>query len=242
MAMQSTAERARIESDFATQQISICGKTFIADLSGALFWPAEDALIFGDLHLEKGSAMASRGALVPPYDTRATLRRLSEIIDSYQPSRVIALGDSLHDPGAAERLPQNELHQIRMLQHGRHWYWITGNHDPHIPEALGGIVIEVLMLGGLTFRHEPASRQATHEIAGHLHPAAKIKINGYTMRRSCFVSNGRRLVVPAFGAYTGGLNVLDEAFAPLFPGDALHVWMLGQEGVYPVAATQLRAD
>ena len=230
------------EENFAHSTVTVCGKTFVADKSGALFWPDEDLLIVADLHLEKGSSFAKRGSLLPPYDTRSTLGRLYKVTERFDPATIVALGDSLHEASAADRMGREELDLIHELQENRSWYWVTGNHDPEIPEFLGGQVVDDLTVGGLSLRHEPFEGPVTHEIAGHLHPAAKIAMRGHSMRRPCFVSNGRRLVVPAFGAYTGGLNVMDDAFAPLFGGQGVYIWMLGHEGIYPVAARQLKED
>ena len=228
--------------DFWDQPISICGKAFRADISGALYWPAEDALIVADLHLEKGSAFASRGQLLPPYDTRETLIRLAEAIDRYDAATVIALGDSLHDPAAADRIDASDLETLRIMQADREWIWVTGNHDPEIAALLGGYVTPDLVVAGLTLRHEPAAAPVTHEIAGHLHPAARLCMHGYSIRRPCFVGNGLRLVLPAFGSYAGGLNIMDSAFDPLFGVGGVSVWMLGHTGLYPVATRLLRED
>jgi hypothetical protein len=234
-------ERASI-TDYATQTITVCGKPFVADMSGALYWPGEHTLIVADLHLEKASSYAERGRLLPPYDTRETLQRLAEAIDRYEPGRVIALGDSLHDRGAAGRMEREDLDILAMLQEDRQWLWVTGNHDPAIGDGLGGAVLDRVALGGLRLQHEPGAGRVTHEIAAHLHPAARLSVYGHALRRPCFVGNGRRLVMPAFGALAGGLNILDAAFEPLFGSDGMHVWMLGQEGVYPVATRQLVGD
>jgi uncharacterized protein len=228
--------------DFADQPLSICGKAFVAHKFGALYWPGEDALIVADLHLEKGSAFAARGQMLPPYDTRETLNKLAALIDHYQPETVIALGDSLHDRDAAARMDSRDLETLHILQEDRDWIWITGNHDPEIDRALAGYVVPELTVASITLRHDPQPCAATHEIAGHFHPAARLVLNGTSLRRSCFVSNGLRLIVPAFGAYTGGLNILDAAFEPLFGGDGLSVWMLGHEGLYPIAPRLLRDD
>jgi hypothetical protein len=228
--------------DFQDQEISICGKLFRADMSGALYWPNEDALIVADLHLEKGSALAKRGQLVPPYDTRETLRRLASAIDRYGASTVIALGDSLHDVEASGRIGLEEIEILQIMQEDREWIWVTGNHDPKVGERLGGSVVGDIEVEGIVLRHEPRPGHVTHEIAGHLHPAAKLSMHGYTLRRPCFVGNGRRLVLPAFGTYTGGLNILEEPFEPLFGHDGMHVWILGQEGLYPVATRLLKED
>ncbi|MFT3729959.1 MAG: ligase-associated DNA damage response endonuclease PdeM [Hyphomicrobium sp.] len=228
--------------DFADQPVNICGKTFIAHQFGALYWPAESALIVSDLHLEKGSAFAARGQMLPPYDTRETLRKLAKVIDRYQPETVISLGDSLHDSDGASRMDAADVETLHMLQDDRDWIWITGNHDPKIDRALAGHVAEEIVVGGIALRHEPRPGAATHEIAGHFHPAARLVFHGTSLRRPCFVGNRLRLVMPAFGAYTGGLNILDLAFEPLFGIDGLDVWMLGHEGLYPVAPRLLRDD
>lgn len=222
--------------------VSICGKAFRAHMSGALYWPAEDALIVSDLHLEKGSHFASRGQMLPPYDTRETLRRLAEVIDAYGAETVIALGDSVHDGDAAGRIDPSDLETLRIMQDEREWIWVTGNHDPVVDPVFGGTALKSLTVEGITLRHEPRSGAATHEIAGHFHPAARLVLHGTSLRRPCFVSNGRRLIMPAFGAFTGGLNILNDAFEPLIGIDGMSVWMLGQEGVYPVAPRLLRDD
>jgi hypothetical protein len=155
---------------------------------------------------------------------------------------VICLGDSLQDRGACDRMADEDRDILRILQENRAWVWITGNHDPEPAARLGGTFTDEVVLEGLTLRHEPRGGRISHEIAAHLHPAAKVSMYGHTIRRPCFVGNGRRLVLPAFGAFTGGLNVLDAAFAPLFGDDGLAVTVLGHEGVYPVATRLLRED
>ncbi|SFV27151.1 ligase-associated DNA damage response endonuclease PdeM [Hyphomicrobium facile] len=228
--------------DFADQPVLVCGKTFVAHKSGALYWPAEKALIVSDLHLEKGSSYAVRGQMLPPYDTRETLHKLAILIDRYDPETVICLGDSLHDPAGAARMDAADVESLRMLQENRDWIWITGNHDPSIDRMLAGHVIPEIVVGGIALRHEPHAGACTHEIAGHFHPAARLVFHGTSLRRPCFVGNRLRLVMPAFGAFTGGLNILDVAFEPLFDADGLDVWMLGHEGLYPVAPRLLRED
>lgn len=219
--------------------IRVCGEQFEAHHSGALYHAAERTLIVSDLHLEHGAALAARGHLIPPYDTRSTLGRLAQVIEHYDPARVISLGDSFHDVGVAERLSGETLREIARLQKGREWYWIAGNHDPDLPASLHGHVVPSLTLGSLRFRHEPAPGPAVQEVAGHLHPAARVSRRGRTLRRKCFITDSRRLVMPAFGAYTGGLNVLDAAFAPLFASDDFTVWVLGRDDVYPITRRYL---
>lgn len=240
--MLKLSSERRGTADNVSHPVSVCGKVFIADVTGALYWPAEKALILADLHLEKASAAAARGRMLPPYDTRETLRRAAEAIDRHQPETVISLGDGLHDPRAADRITDDDLDSLHMLQQACEWIWVTGNHDPEIAARLGGYVSGDITVEGIALRHMPTPGRATHEIAAHLHPAARISLHGYVLRRACFVGNGLRLVMPAFGAFTGGLNVLDEAFTPLFGSDGMMVMMLGQEGLYPVAARLLRED
>lgn len=230
------------EDEFSQQTIEVCGMSFIAHRSGALYWPAEKVLIVADLHLEKGSAGAAHGQFLPPYDTRATLLKLADALDHFGAEAVIALGDSLHDRDGASRMAAEDLDVLQMIQDEREWIWVKGNHDPHIDRRLGGTVVDDVGLSGLVLRHAPFPSRITHEIAGHLHPAARVGLYGMTLRRPCFISNGLRLVLPAFGAFTGGLNVLDEAFLPVFGNDGFAVWLLGQEGLYPVATRQLCAD
>lgn len=232
----------RGHTDYAVHHLMICGKQLVADMSGALYWPAERALIVADLHLEKASAYAARGTMLPPYDTRATLERLAAVVERTQPELVVALGDSLHDCAGAARIARADRDALAILQEGRRWIWVRGNHDPVIAAELGGEVVDGVTLGGLRLVHEPTIGRATHEIAGHLHPAARVSVYGHTIRRPCFVGNRLRLVLPAFGTFTGGLNVLDDAFLPLFGTDGFDAWILGQEGVYPVVGRHLFGD
>ena len=228
--------------DFQDQTISVAGKIFRADMSGALYWPGENALIVADLHLEKGSSCARRGQMLPPYDTRETLQKLAAVIDRYDAGTIIALGDSVHEEEACQRIGLEELEILQIMQEDREWIWVTGNHDRTISKRLGGSVTGDIEVEGILLRHEPRPGRVTHEIAGHMHPAARMSLHGYTLRRPCFVGNGMRLIIPAFGAFTGGLNILDAAFEPLFGNDGLRVWMLGQEGLYPVATRLLKED
>lgn len=239
--LQFKPERTHL-TDYATHRLSLCGKALMADASGALYWPTERTLVVADLHLEKGSSFAARGIMLPPYDTRQTLQRLAEVIDRFAPRHVIALGDSLHDRNASERIDATNLKMLSILQEDREWTWITGNHDPEIAPVFGGRVAEQLVIGGIRFAHVPGQGRMAPEIAGHMHPAARLSLYGHIIRRPCFVGNSRRLLLPAFGTFTGGLNVLNPAFMPLFGNDGMNVWMLGQEGLYPVATRNLCDD
>lgn len=206
---------------------------------GALWWPAQQALVVSDLHLEKGSSFAARGQMLPPYDTGATLARVEQLVRALRPQVVISLGDSFHDRSAELRLPPAYRDRIKALTAATDWVWVEGNHDPDPPAELGGRAARTLALGPLVFRHEPLGEAG--EVAGHLHPAARIAGRGRSLRRRCFASDGARLVMPAMGAFAGGLNVLDPAFAALFP-EGLMAFALGEARVYGVAGKSLLPD
>ena len=216
-------------------RIRVNGETLVLDVTGALYWPAQKTLVLADLHFEKGSSHARFGTYLPPYDTRTTLRRLAVLQTLYQPRCVIALGDSFHDRGADERLDAYEREHLATLTAAQDWVWISGNHDPEPPLWLGGRVADEVEIGGLVFRHDPSLRPPPGEIAGHLHPCHTVSRRGRSLRRRCFVSDGTRLVMPAFGAYTGGLDLRDDVFDRLFPR-AFLAYMLGTKRVYAVAA------
>jgi DNA ligase-associated metallophosphoesterase len=220
----------------AAHGVTIAGVTLVADLSGAFFWESERLLVVSDLHLEKGSSYAARGVLLPPYDTVATLARLAAVIARHDPRTVIALGDSFHDRKAHERLAPADREAVAALQARRDWVWIAGNHDPALPRDIGGVVAREVAVGNIVFRHEPTG--ATGEIAGHLHPKARVIARGRTLERRCFASDGMRAVMPAFGAYTGGLNIRDAAFRKIFqtPGFMAHV--LGDNRMHAISAAR----
>ena len=221
---------------------SLAGREFTPLSPGAIYWEEESTLIVADLHLEKGAAFAARGMLLPPYDTRTTLRRLGALIVNCAPRRVVALGDSFHRSELADGLDRSDREELYALQRGRDWYWILGNHDPELPRSVGGTVCGTLDICGITLRHEPSTDERAPEIAGHLHPVARIAWRGEGIRRKCFATDGNRIVMPAFGAYAGGLNVLDEAFSTLFVRHRLKAWMAGRSGVYPLQASVLLPD
>ncbi|MFC4626286.1 ligase-associated DNA damage response endonuclease PdeM [Daeguia caeni] len=226
---------------YGPAQVELCGIACLCDPSGALYLDEFGVLVVSDLHLEKGSSFARRGQLLPPYDTAATLDILGAVIARYQPKSVISLGDSFHDRAASARLPAFYATRLKTMMEGRDWCWIAGNHDPERPADLPGDWVEELVVGSLVFRHEPSRKMGQGEIAGHLHPAARIVRHGRSVRRPCFASDGERLIMPAFGAYTGALNVLDRAFHGLFNEERLRVYMLGQGRIYPIARTALYA-
>ena len=216
--------------------VTIADVTFLADLSGALFWQAQRLLIVSDLHLEKGSSYARRGVLLPPYDTLATLSRLAAVVARHDPRMVIALGDSFHDRDAHERLSTSNREMLAAMQMRRDWIWISGNHDPALPPDLGGTVANEVAIGPIVFRHEPTG--AAGEIAGHLHPKARVATRGRSMERRCFASDGERAVMPAFGAYTGGLSIRDAAFARIFRNAGLMAHVLGDSRLHAISASR----
>jgi uncharacterized protein len=238
------AETAEIPvaSEGKDHAVTVAGVTLIADPAGALCWPDESLLIVADLHLEKGSAFAKRGVLLPPYDTATTLARLARLIGHHAPRLVIALGDSFHDNDGPLRMSATDRAALTKLQHGRDWLWIAGNHDPDIPANIGGRFAEILAFGPLTLRHEPSATTGGGEIAGHLHPVARVTRRGRAVSRRCFAGDGRRLVMPAFGTYAGGLNVRDRAIVGLFGTLAFTAHLLGAQRLYAVAAQRCLPD
>lgn len=229
----------RPEEDEANVQIEFAGEIFTPIASGALYWPARDTLLVADLHLEKLSSYAARGSLLPPYDTGLTLRRLERDLHQTGAGQVIALGDSFHrDEGSSTLLEADRLRLMALLGRTR-WTWIAGNHDP-APHLLGGLCTDRLQLGRLTLVHEP-SRGIPGLVAGHLHPAAHLAINGRSTRRPCFVHDTSLMILPAYGSATGTLNILSPAFQPLLDYERLQVAMIGRDRVYPVSSKRLVA-
>jgi DNA ligase-associated metallophosphoesterase len=230
----------------AAAQVVVAGAAFVGDPAGALYWPEPGLLAVADLHLEKGSSFAARGVLLPPYDTAATLARLGRLIAHYAPRLVVALGDSFHDRDGPARMADTDRAMLRTLQRGREWIWIAGNHDPEPAAGIGGSFCDALACDPVVFRHAPRMNEidgeCDGEIAGHLHPIARVVQRGRTTSRRCFAGDGRRLVMPAFGAYTGGLNVRDRAFADVFGTLSFTAHMLGERRLYAIAARRCLAD
>jgi uncharacterized protein len=234
------AETARQTGERAQATlIGVAGLVLEAMADGAVWWADERMLIVADLHFEKGSSFARRGQMLPPYDTAETLHRLGRVVARLDPRVIVALGDSFHDDGGAARLAARDRASLAALQAGRDWVWIAGNHDPH-PHGLAGTHRSVLALGPIVLRHEPQPGASMGEIAGHLHPAAVVAGRGKWVRGRCFAGDGHRLILPAFGAYAGGLNVLDRAFAGLFTGPTFRAFVLRDDQVFPVGRRMLR--
>ena len=232
----------RLEKTHKHPTLLLAGETLVLDLCGGVWLPEHRTLIVSDLHLEKGSSYAARtGQFLPPYDTRETLACLHEAVVRHDPARVVALGDSFHDVRGPERMEPGDRAMVSALQEGRDWVWIAGNHDAAVSEGVGGRYADAVTLGGLILRHEPSGEPVPGEIAGHLHPCGKVAMRGRAVRRRCFVTDGTRLVMPAFGAYAGGLNVRDRAIDGLFPnGFTAH--LLGDGRVFTIGRAQLARD
>ncbi|MGZ3360069.1 MAG: ligase-associated DNA damage response endonuclease PdeM [Xanthobacteraceae bacterium] len=238
----NSAPRAQSESNgqAATAEVTITSVTVAMDCRGALYWPEERVLVIADLHLEKGSSFARRGVLLPPYDTAESLARIAGVIARFAPRVVIALGDSFHDKKGSARIASADRSALVELQRGRDWIWIVGNHDPVPAAGIGGSFGAALAIGALVFRHEPTG--AKGEIAGHLHPVARVGGRGHMVSRRCFASDGTRLIMPAFGAFAGGLNVRHRAFADVFGTSAFTAHLLGEGRLYSLAASRCATD
>jgi DNA ligase-associated metallophosphoesterase len=223
--------------------VHIAGERLMLDPAGVLFWPAAATLVVSDLHLEKGAALARRGHLLPPYDTKATLDRLARAMRLYRPRTVVALGDSFHDAMGSQHLHKEDAGRLATLTGQSQFIWVLGNHDPVPHTGLGGGSVADYAAGPLLFRHQaiPDSQGgAQAEIVGHHHPKARVAVRGTSLTRSCFVTDGRRLMMPAFGAYTGGLDVTDAAITALFPRGG-RAFLLGEQRLFSFTLASLRA-
>lgn len=217
----------------AAVRIRLNGTELIADHSGAVVWQDRQTVVVADLHLEKGSSYARFGSQLPPYDSRTTLNRLGTVVARHRPKTVICIGDSFHDAEAGDRLSTDDQSLLSRLTESRDWIWICGNHDPAPPESWGGRRLPGLTVGPFTFRHEADPKNAAGEVSGHFHPKAGFSVRGRHMSGRCFVSDGRRLVLPAFGAYAGGLDVRDPAIAGLFRA-GFFAYVIGRSRLFKI--------
>jgi DNA ligase-associated metallophosphoesterase len=221
-------------------ETAVHGVAAVCDPLGALYLPDAGILVVSDLHLEKGAAFARRGMMLPPYDTLATLTVLTAVISRYDPKLVISLGDNFHDRVGSEHLPDAFRTLIVEMARGREWIWINGNHDPDGTINLPGTCSDELYYAGLTFRHEPRDGLQQGEIAGHLHPAATVRRREKSVRRPCFATDGARLLMPAFGVMSGGLDLGHKAMTGLFDKASLIAHLLGRDRIYSVRYGNLR--
>jgi uncharacterized protein len=226
--------------DSATSRVLLSGKSFIADPTGALFWPAENTLIVADLNLSKCSYLDGEDVVLPPYDTTSAFEKLEDALDRYDPSRVIALGNSFAGLSSCG-FSQHQSDWLQDTMEDREWYWVCQDLA-ETPDGIGGTIVPYLVVNGIKFRAEPVRAPVANEIAGGLHPVAQVSQYGHLLRGRCFVSNGMRMVLPSLGNYSAGNNVLSSDFDPLLGQGGLFVWFISQERVAAVASPQLMED
>ena len=212
-----------------TAAIALNGHRLLLDPAGALWWPERRLLAVADLHFEKGSACAVRGHLVPPWDTAATLDRLDALLRRLAPRIVVAVGDSFHDDGAAERMMPADAARLAAMAVAHGFVWLLGNHDRLPPAGVPGGTAEWWEEGGVVFRHQAGG--AGPEVCGHHHPKASVATRAARITRPCFVAGPERLMLPAFGAFTGGLDVRHPAIAGLFPHSG-RAFLLGRDRLF----------
>jgi DNA ligase-associated metallophosphoesterase len=186
--------------------LSFAGETFFATADGALFWPARQALLVADLHLEKASWFARLGQFLPPYDSHATLTALARAVEQTQAKRLFCLGDSFHDRFGCDRLSAEARALLTELTSGLDWTWIVGNHDPGFADHCGGRIEDEVEIGGIVLRHEAVRDDPRPEMSGHFHPKLRLQLKGRHVSRRCFVVSQTKMILPAFGSLTGGLD------------------------------------
>ncbi|MCS6890026.1 MAG: ligase-associated DNA damage response endonuclease PdeM [Rhodovarius sp.] len=220
--------------------LHLAGERLMLCPSGVMLWPARRLMAVADLHLEKASHWAARGRHLPPYDSRETLLRLSALMRRYAPRQVVLLGDSFHDPAAPTRLGEEERALLARILAAAEVTWVLGNHDPVPPEGLPGEAVAELWLGPILFRHVGGAvlpRSGAAEVSGHFHPKASLETRAGRISRPCFLADAQRLILPAFGALAGGLDVRAPPLAALMPRGG-RVFLLGRERLFsaPLAA------
>ena len=216
---------------------SFAGETFVPTEAGALFWPAEQALLVADLHLEKASWFAAGGQFLPPYDSVATLTALTELVQATGATRLYCLGDSFHDRFGCDRLPDQARSLLGAMTGKLDWVWILGNHDPGFADHCGGTLIEEMEVGGIILRHEAHRDDPRPEISGHFHPKYRVNVRGRHVSRRCFVASSSKLILPAFGSLTGGLDASHpEIVKQVGPAAAALVPLSDRILCFPIAA------
>ena len=216
-----------------TQSFEFGGGTFEVAGEAALYWHAQDALLVSDLHLEKASAFALYGQMLPPYDSVSTLQDIAALCSKYSPAKIISLGDNFHDDDGECRLAEDAAALLVNLTRNTEWIWITGNHDRAVSGIWGGEALDELTLSGITLRHEALSGDLHPEISGHFHPKFRQVLRGRMVKRRCFVKTPRKMIMPAFGALTGGLDVQDAAIikaCDLSAGEGVEALVATQSG------------
>jgi DNA ligase-associated metallophosphoesterase len=217
--------------------LSFAGETFFASAAGALYWPARQALLVADLHLEKASWFARLGQLLPPYDSHATLTALSGEVERTAATRLYCLGDSFHDRFGCDRLPADSRSLLQDLTSRLDWVWIVGNHDPGFADHCGGRIVEEVEVDGILLRHEASASEFRPELSGHFHPKLRLTLNGRRVSRRCFVASDRKLILPAFGSLTGGLDVRHPEIIRAMSGEAVALVPVADRLLrFPIAA------
>ena len=217
--------------------LSFAGETFFASAAGALYWPAQQAVLVADLHLEKASWFARLGQFLPPYDSQATLAALTEEVSASGATRLYCLGDSFHDRFGCDRLPAQARTMLQALTGRLDWVWIVGNHDPGFADHCGGRIEEECEVGGIILRHQAECGEARPEMSGHYHPKLRVQMRGRNVSRRCFVASRSKLILPAFGSLTGGLDAHHpEIVRKIGPGAAALVPVADRLLKFPLAA------
>lgn len=217
---------------------SIVSEEAVLDQTGAMYLTGLSMLVVSDLHFEKGTSWARRRIFLPPYDTHATLAELENAVAHYAPRSILFLGDSFHDAGGPDRLDQTIVSRLESLSSGRDLIWVTGNHDPQLPDHLPGMSVNEFASDSLHFTHIPV-KGAAGQISGHLHPVAAVKGRGRTVRRKCFATDGDRMILPSIGTFTGGLALHDKAFDGLFQSGALTAFAIGDSAIHALPAAAI---
>ncbi len=228
-------------TEVGASRILLCGKSLIADPTGAVFWPSESTLIVADLQLSSCSYLEGHDVMLPPYDTASAFEKLEEALDRYDPERVVALGSSFAGFSHGG-LNHHQLDWLQDMMEGRDWYWVSNQEHFGLPGAIGGAVVPQFVLSGVKFRADAVRAPVANEVAGGLHPVAQVSQYGHVIRGRCFVTNGMRLILPSMGNYSAGTNVLSPAFDPFLAQGGLFVWFVCQGRVHPVAPPQLIED
>ena len=217
--------------------LSFAGETFVPSAAGTLFWEARQALLVADLHLEKASWYAKGGQLLPPYDSHATLTALAAEVERTGATRLFCLGDSFHDKFGCDRLEASARELLTGLTSRLDWTWIIGNHDPGFADHCGGRIVEEAEVGGIVLRHEAEAGEQRPEISGHFHPKMRVNVNGRSIARRCFVASDRKLILPAFGALTGGLDARHPEIVRAISGAAVALVPVADRLLrFPIAA------
>ena len=217
--------------------LSFAGESFQASSSGALYWEAQRTLLVADLHLEKASWFARLGQLLPPYDSHATLTALAQEVERTGSTRLYCLGDSFHDRFGCDRLPAESRALLESMTARLDWIWIVGNHDPGFADHCGGAIVEEAEIGGILLRHEARAHEPRPEMSGHFHPKLRLSLNGRRISRRCFVASERKLILPAFGTLTGGLDVRHPEIVRAVSGEAVALVPVADRLLrFPIAA------